>query len=61
MAKRPTDLGNSCTGAPVYGTTRYWRRNQARLADQKEGRALTAGRNKPRPGGSVQPVDPGRI
>eukprot|EP00972_Heterocapsa_arctica_P071027 10494420-Heterocapsa_arctica.AAC.1 len=61
MAKRPKDLGNSCTGAPVYGSTRYWRRNQARLADQKEGRTLTAGRNKPRTGRGVQPVDPGRI
>eukprot|EP00972_Heterocapsa_arctica_P049793 7325937-Heterocapsa_arctica.AAC.1 len=61
MAKRPTDLGTSCTGAPVHGTTRYWRRNQARLPDQQEGRALTAGRKKLRTGGSVQPVDPGRI
>eukprot|EP00972_Heterocapsa_arctica_P086723 12784987-Heterocapsa_arctica.AAC.1 len=43
LAKRPTDLGKTCTGAPAHGTTRYWKRKQARLTDQKEGRALTAG------------------
>eukprot|EP00972_Heterocapsa_arctica_P111813 16428238-Heterocapsa_arctica.AAC.1 len=60
MAKRPKDFGTSCTGAPVHGSTRYWRRNQERLTDQKEGRLLTAGRNKPRTGSAAPPVEPMR-
>ena len=61
LAKRPTDLGKACTGVPVFQSTRYWRKDQARLEDFKAGRPLTTGRNKPRAGSVAQPVDPGRI
>eukprot|EP00972_Heterocapsa_arctica_P012763 1875780-Heterocapsa_arctica.AAC.1 len=61
MAKRPKDLGVTCTGAPAYGTCRYWRKDLATLINYREGRLLTAGRNKPRTGETEQPVEPGQI
>ena len=61
LAKRPTDLGSGCSGTPFFGATRYWRKNKSRLADHAAGRALTAGRNKPRTGTPNQPEEPGRI
>eukprot|EP00972_Heterocapsa_arctica_P051294 7544224-Heterocapsa_arctica.AAC.1 len=61
LAKRPADLGITCTGCPGHGTCRYWRQAQERLSDHREGRPLTAGRNKPRSGVIDQPVEPGQI
>ncbi len=61
LAKRPKDLGSGCSGTPGFGVSRYWRKNQSRLADHAAGRALTAGRNKPRTGALNQPEDPGLI